>query len=78
MIRPRPWFDVYVSTTSIEVPRLTALDRCDACGAQAYVRAEFESGILLFCAHHARKHRDAIARDARAVTDETARLFEQD
>lgn len=30
--------------------RLTAADRCDRCGAQAYVR--LDNG-LLFCAHHA-------------------------
>ena len=34
---------------------LTALDRCDSCGAQAYVRAWFAHGELLFCGHHWRK-----------------------
>ncbi|WP_146341709.1 MULTISPECIES: hypothetical protein [Nesterenkonia] len=35
--------------------QLTALDRCDRCGAQAYVRAELASGgALLFCNHHGR------------------------
>ena len=34
---------------------LTAADRCDRCGAQAYLRVELQSGgELLFCAHHAR------------------------
>lgn len=35
---------------------LSTLDRCDRCGAQAYVRATLASsgGQLLFCAHHAR------------------------
>lgn len=35
---------------------LTTMDRCDRCGAQAYVRATLRSsgGTLLFCAHHAR------------------------
>lgn len=32
--------------------RLTAIDRCDACGAQAYVLAIGLSGELMFCAHH--------------------------
>lgn len=31
---------------------LTAGDRCDACGAQAYVAATGDSGELMFCAHH--------------------------
>lgn len=38
-------------------PRFTALDRCDRCGAQAYVEAEVEAGVLLFCSHHANKFR---------------------
>lgn len=41
------------------VPRtpvaLTVADRCDSCGAQAYVRAWFAHGELLFCGHHWRK-----------------------
>lgn len=35
-----------------EVSKLVANDRCDVCGAQAYIRVELESGQLLFCAHH--------------------------
>lgn len=31
---------------------LTALDRCDRCGAAAMVRAVAEWGELLFCGHH--------------------------
>lgn len=36
--------------------QLSTVDRCDRCGAQAYVRATLASngGQLLFCAHHAR------------------------
>ncbi|NLI17252.1 MAG: hypothetical protein GX427_00355 [Actinomycetales bacterium] len=63
-------------TTSLEIPRLTAQDRCDACGAQAYVRVELATGQLLFCAHHARRHADALARVAVAIHDETDRLEE--
>ena len=53
---------------------LTAQDRCDSCGAAAYVRAMFNSGILDFCAHHARVHADAISK-ALDVLDETYRLL---
>ena len=35
--------------------RLTAADRCDSCGAQAYIAAEVNGSELLFCAHHGRK-----------------------
>lgn len=40
-----------------ELP-LTAIDRCDACGAAAKVRVfMFDSELeLLFCGHHMRKH----------------------
>ena len=43
---------------TLESRELNATDRCDACGAQAYVRVILEStgGELLFCAHHARKN----------------------
>jgi hypothetical protein len=31
---------------------LTALDRCDSCDSQAYVKVSGVSGELTFCAHH--------------------------
>ena len=31
---------------------LTALDRCDRCNAQAYVKIAGSTGELLFCGHH--------------------------
>lgn len=55
---------------------LTAHDRCDACGAQAYVRVTMPYGELVFCAHHARKHADALVGVATHVQDESDRLFE--
>ena len=47
-------------------PPLTAADRCDRCGARAYIRVVLPGGgELLFCAHHGRAHQDALrARDA--------------
>ena len=56
---------------------LTAMDRCDRCGAQAYLRVELSSGgELLFCAHHASMHREKLAQVAARIHDETARLKE--
>jgi hypothetical protein len=59
---------------------LTALDVCDRCGAQAYVRVLLaNSGELLFCAHHGRvlregpKGYDKVAVD---IQDESNRLNE--
>jgi hypothetical protein len=54
---------------------LTALDLCDRCGAQAYVRVVLAGGgELLFCAHHRRQHAEALARIATEIQDETGRL----
>ena len=57
-------------------PTLTAADRCDACGAQAYVRVTVNDSELLFCAHHAKKHHEKLSSIATSWHDETARLFE--
>ena len=45
-----------------EAATLTATDRCDRCGARAYVRVLLPSRLeLLFCAHHTREHGRALA-----------------
>jgi len=55
--------------------KLTAMDRCDRCGAQAYVRVLLPSRLeLLFCAHHNREHARALAEIAVEIQDETRRL----
>ena len=56
--------------------RLTAGDRCDSCGAQAYIAAEVNSSELLFCAHHGRKYEEKLRSVATSWHDETARLFD--
>ncbi|HIY65262.1 MAG TPA: hypothetical protein H9830_03165 [Candidatus Agrococcus pullicola] len=56
---------------------LSALDRCDSCGAQAYVRVMMASGPLLFCAHHATKHREKLHPLAEMWHDETSKLTEE-
>ena len=54
---------------------LTASDRCDRCGAQAYLRVELQTGgELLFCAHHAREHGDKLKEIAVTMIDETGKL----
>ena len=66
-----------VTTAVASSSPLTAADRCDRCGAQAYLRVELQSGgELLFCAHHAREHGDKLKEIAVAVTDETHKLSE--
>ncbi|GAA5060262.1 hypothetical protein HNP84_004936 [Thermocatellispora tengchongensis] len=54
---------------------LTAIDRCDRCGAQAYIRATLPvGGELLFCAHHGRQHVAALREKGADIQDESARL----
>jgi hypothetical protein len=53
---------------------LTALDRCDSCGAQAYIRVEMASGELLFCAHHGKKYQEKLSGVARSWHDESSKL----
>ena len=63
--------------TTALAPELTAADRCDRCGAQAYIRARLVTGgELLFCAHHGREHLPALVDKAVDVLDETERLQE--
>jgi ribosomal protein S14 len=69
---------VSASTTTLSPDTstpLTAQDRCDRCGAQAYVRAVLPGGgDLLFCRHHARAHADRLREVAVSVLDESDRL----
>jgi hypothetical protein len=54
---------------------LTAADRCDRCGAQAYVRVTLPTGgTLIFCGHHAKQHEEKLKLIATEYVDETNRL----
>lgn len=44
----------------VAVKTLTATDRCDRCGAQAYLRVELPAGSVLLCGHHAEEHRSKL------------------
>jgi hypothetical protein len=61
---------------------LTVADRCDSCGAQAYVWVNGVSGDLLFCAHHYSSivdnaiGYDKIIKFAYQIVDERDRLIE--
>ena len=64
-----------MSTTVIEDAALSAADRCDRCGAQAYVRVTMTNGFeLLFCAHHSKEHADKLRQVALAIHDESASI----
>jgi len=54
---------------------LTGQERCDRCGAQAYVHATLPSdAVLLFCGHHGRVLGERLVRAGARLHDETARL----
>ena len=59
---------------------LTAADRCDRCGAQAYVRVVMSSGgELMFCAHHYRQHEAKLLfSGARVLLDQRGKLRNQE
>jgi len=63
---------------------LTAADRCDRCGARAYVLvcvlvADGGDHELLFCAHHYQQHeRRLVITGARAVLDQRHQLQSQE
>lgn len=64
-----------MSTSVIETAALNSADRCDRCGAQAYVRVTMASGFeLLFCAHHGKEHADKLKQVALKIQDETERI----
>ncbi|NBU32690.1 MAG: hypothetical protein EBS36_05935 [Actinobacteria bacterium] len=65
-----------MSTTITRTP-LTVSDRCDRCGAQAFVRVYLaQDNALQFCAHHFREHEDKLRDVAADIQDETAALVQ--
>lgn len=64
-------------TATLATSPLTAADRCDRCGAQAYVRVVLATGgELLFCAHHGREHAAALNDASAKIQDESKRLLQ--
>ena len=61
----------------LESVPLNALDRCDRCGAQAYVRAVLlTGGELMFCAHHGKEYAEKLKTVAAKIQDESEKLVE--
>jgi hypothetical protein len=54
---------------------LNAADRCDVCGAQAYIRVSLATGELLFCAHHGNANKAKLEPIAKGWLDETGKLL---
>lgn len=64
-----------ITTETHEPVALSVADRCDACGAQAYVRVTLSTGELLFCAHHANENKEKLQPIAIAWQDESEKLL---
>lgn len=59
----------------LETTPLNAVDRCDRCGAQAYVRAVLlNGGELLFCGHHGKEYAAGLKSIVSHIQDETEKL----
>jgi hypothetical protein len=54
---------------------LNSADRCDVCGAQAYIRVSLAAGELLFCAHHGNANKAKLEPIAKGWLDETGKLL---
>jgi hypothetical protein len=54
---------------------LTAHDRCDRCGSQAYIEIGFEPAALAFCFHHWKKYGEKIKEaDVPVTADDLAKI----
>ena len=73
-----------MTTTTINFPttatQLTHQDRCDRCGAQAFVQATIPTADgmqLLFCGHHFRAHELKLVAAGATIVDERHRIDER-
>jgi len=57
-----------------EMEPLSTADRCDRCGAQAWVRVGIGDSSLLFCGHHFAESEDRLRPIASYVHDEREHL----
>lgn len=59
-------------TTTIEKTekQLKVIDRCDQCGAQAFVLVKMLAGELMFCGHHYKKNQDKLNNESYQIVDE--------
>ena len=62
-----------MTATTVQQERtfLTHANRCDTCGAQAFIRALFVNGELMFCGHHGRLMTIPLQQQAILIEDGT-------
>lgn len=56
---------------------LKIADRCDRCGAQAFILATGVSGELMFCGHHYHEHEYQITQWAYKIVNELDTINEK-
>ena len=61
-------------TTTGPARILNALDRCDRCGAQAFVVCQLTEGELTFCGHCWQKHHVALEKVCYDRVDERSHI----
>lgn len=54
----------------VEQRQLKVIDRCDACGSQAFVLVKMLSGELMFCGHHYNKYSNKLNSNSYEIIDE--------
>jgi hypothetical protein len=59
-----------VETLAEKSKQLKISDRCDRCGAQAFVLVKMVAGQLMFCGHHYNKHQKSLDKMAFEIVDE--------
>lgn len=62
------------ATTTAPGSPLNRGDRCDRCGAEAFVRVSFTQGDLLFCGHHFTKYEHPLREQGVLVHDERDKI----
>lgn len=63
------------TTLGNEDTQLTKSDRCDRCGAQAFIRVVLPAGgELLFCVHHGRQYEGRLRELSADIQDESKSL----
>ena len=60
-----------------EERQLNLADRCDRCGAQAFVIVKGVSGELYFCGHHYNQNEKALVKFAYEIIDERKYINER-
>ena len=66
---------VEIEQETVEAREMNAADRCDVCGAQAYIRVALATGELMFCSHHGNEKRSKLEPIAISWHDETQKLL---